>query len=158
MALIFLHYFCFTFWIYSACVKWERLTFYFKEETDKVTTTGLCLKIIRLNPQIAGKKAYQCNALATLKPDHACLIPAWLHQIGNCKKNCRHGSGVMPVVGRKLEGTFLYYQILTCFSPASSLFFSPNKCSFKFPSKFWCKQAGIEQAWARKPDCKTEKK
>ena len=26
------------------------------------------------------------HALAILKPDHACLIPARLHQIGNCKK------------------------------------------------------------------------
>ena len=154
MALIFLHYFCFTFWIYSACVKWERLTFYFKEETDKVTTTGLCLKIIRLNPQIAGKKAYQCNALATLKPDHACLIPARLHQIGNCKKNCRHGSGVMPVAGRKLEGTFLYYQFLTCISPAFSLF----SVQTSVPSGFLQNSGANKQASARKPDCKTEKK
>ena len=26
------------------------------------------------------------NALARLKPDHACLMPAQLHQIGNFKK------------------------------------------------------------------------
>jgi len=88
-------------------------------------------------------------ALAILKPDHACLIPARLHRIGNCKKNCRHESGVMPVVGRKLKGTFLDYYILTCFSPYSSLFSVQTNCSFKFPSKLWCKQAGIEQALSR---------
>ena len=63
-------------------------------------------------------------ALATLKPDHACLIPARLHQIGNCKKNCRHGSGVMPVVGRKLEGTFLDYPHFDLLFPCFQSFFS----------------------------------
>ena len=64
------------------------------------------------------------DALATLKPDHACLIPARLHQIGNCKKNCRHGSGVMPVVGRKLEGTFLDYPHFDLLFPCFQSFFS----------------------------------
>ena len=85
------------------------------------------------------------NALATLKPDHAYLIPARLHQIGNCKKNCRHGSGVMPVVGRKLEGTFLDYHILTCFSPASSLF----SVQTNVPSSFLQNSGANKQALSR---------
>ena len=85
------------------------------------------------------------NALAILKPDHACLIPARLHQIGNCKNSCRHGSGVMPVFGRKLEGTFLYYQILTCFSPASSLF----SVQTNVPSSFLQNSGANKQALSR---------
>ena len=89
------------------------------------------------------------NALATLKPDHAYLIPARLHQIGNCKKNCRHGSGVMPVVGRKLEGIFLdyayMYHILTCFSPASSLF----SVQTNVPSSFLQNSGANKQALSR---------
>ena len=76
--------------------------------------------------------------------DTCSTAPDWKLQ-----KNCRHGSGVMPVVGRKLKGTFLDYYILTCFSPYSSLFSVQTNCFFKFPSKFWCKQAGIEQALSR---------
>ena len=85
------------------------------------------------------------HALARLKPNHDCLIPARRHQIGNCKKNCRHGSGVMPVVGRKLEGTFLYYQILTCFSTAFSLFSDQTNV----PSSFLQNSGANKQALSR---------
>ena len=94
-------------------------------------------------------KSLRHNALDRLKPDHDCLIPARLHQIGNCKKNCRHGSGVMPVVGRKLEGIFLdyayMYHILTCFSPASSLF----SVQTNVPSSFLQNSGANKQALSR---------
>ena len=52
--------------------------------------------------------------------DWSQITPAWCLldcTILETAKKCRHGSGVVPVVWRKLEGTFRF-QVLTCYSPA----------------------------------------
>ena len=83
------------------------------------------------------------NALARLKPDHACLMPARLHQIGDCKKMqawiwvC---ASSLKETGRNFFGLPHFDLLFLCFQSFFSLRLMFLQVSFKIlvqTSRHW---------------------